>query len=210
MGVWRVPYHGASEDFLRANVNAITNDCIEWPYCKNANGYGLATIDGKQRTANNWMCRLAHGDPILIWNEAAHRCGNRGCVNPRHLRWATRVENSADRKLHGTENIGENNGKTALTEADVLAIRNAPPNINVLAERYGVSRRCIAHIRSGTRWAHVGGPRATKERNSRPMCRHGHIYDEANTRWTKDGYRQCQACNRAAARRSYHRKRQAA
>lgn len=29
-------------------------------------------------------------------------CHNRGCVNPRHLRWGTRQDNIADRILDGT------------------------------------------------------------------------------------------------------------
>lgn len=155
MAKWLAPYHGASEEFLRRHVNATTDDCIMWPYGKTPLGYGYATINGIQRTANNWMCRLAHGEPLLIWCHAAHRCGNPGCVNPRHLRWATHAENMADKNRDGTSNHGERNGKTKLTADDVRAIRAAPPKLQPLMDRYGMSRHGISKIRSGKRWGHV-------------------------------------------------------
>lgn len=155
MARWLAPYHGASEQFLRQHVSAATDDCIDWPYGKNANGYGLAVVNGIQRTASNWMCRLAHGEPFMIWNHAAHSCGNSACVNPKHLRWATHAENMADKNRHGTSNHGERNGKTKLTAEDVRAIRAAPPNLKPLMDRYGMSRDGISKIRSRRRWAHV-------------------------------------------------------
>lgn len=155
MAKWKAPSHGSSEAFLRQHVDATTNDCIEWPYGKNGNGYGLAVVGGIQRTASNWMCRLAHGEPFLIWGQAAHSCRNPGCVNPRHLRWATHAENMADKNEDGTSNHGERNGKTKLTADDVRAIRAAPPKLGPLMEKYGMSRDGIVKIRNRTRWAHV-------------------------------------------------------
>jgi hypothetical protein len=200
MGVWTVPYHGATEDFLRSLVGTTEQNCILWPYGKNDRGYGLATIGGVQRAASNWMCRLAYGEPFLIWNNAAHSCCNPACVNPNHLRWATHAENMADRKLHGTVNRGERNGKTTLTEADVIAIREAPAKLKPLMERYGLSKHAISKIRSGKRWGHVGGFRTSRQRGHMPTCWNGHPFNEANTRWTRDGYRQCRTCDREQAK----------
>lgn len=204
MGNWTVPYHGATADFLRSLVGTGEQRCIEWPYNKTPLGYGSATIDGKQRGAHNWMCRLAHGEPFSIWRNAAHSCDNPSCVNPNHLKWATHAENMADKERAGTVARGENNGRTRLTEADVIAIREAPANLAPLMEKYGMSKHAISRIRSGKRWAHVGGRRTSRQRSHEPACRNGHAFDEANTRWTADGYRQCRACDRqrTAARRA--------
>lgn len=201
MGRWKVTYHGQTEDFLRGLVGTKEKGCIEWPFAKNDKGYGLAVVNSKQRGAHNWMCRLAHGEPHLIWKHAAHSCGNPGCVNPNHLRWATHVENMADKLLHGTMNRGERNGKTTITEADVIAIREAPAKLAPLVEKYGLTKHSISKIRAGRTWKHVGGPRTSRQRGHMPTCWNGHAYDEENTRWTADGYRQCRACDRENARK---------
>jgi hypothetical protein len=210
MGVWRVPYHGATEDFLRSLVGTTERDCIEWPYAKAASGHGWATIDGVQRRASNWMCRLAYGEPFFIWKNAAHKCGNAGCVNPNHLRWATHTENMADKWRHGTMNIGERNGKTWLTEADILAIREAPAKLKPLMEKYGLTKYAVSKIRAGKTWKHVGGPRTSRQRGHFPTCWNGHPFNEENTRWTTDGYRQCRVCDREQARARRQAKRQEA
>ena len=148
---------GATEAFLRAHVNYDGDECLKWPYCTNDRGYGLAVIGGKQRGAHRLMCMLAHGEPPTPEHEAAHSCGkgHEGCVNPKHLRWATHKENCRDMFIHGTLNIGERNAKTKITEDDVRAIRAAPPILAPLMQRYGMSKHAISKIRSGKRWGHV-------------------------------------------------------
>lgn len=37
----------------------------------------------------------------------------------------------------------------------------------------------------------------------RDTCFAGHLYTEANTRWTKGGYRRCRACEREASKRRW-------
>jgi hypothetical protein len=204
MAKWLAPYHGASEEFLRSHVATEADGCLPWPYGTDKHGYGFATIDGIQRRASNWMCRLAHGEPFMIWKHAAHSCGNPSCVNPKHLRWASHAENMADKEKHGTVNRGERNGKTTITEADVLAIREAPAKLAPLMARYGLSKYAISKIRSGKRWAHIGGPRSSRQRGTSPQCWNGHPFDEANTRWTSDGYRQCRVCDRERAMERRH------
>lgn len=148
---------GATEAFLRAHVGHDSDECLIWQFATNAAGYGLATIDGHQTLASRWMCTLAHGEPPSPRHEAAHRCGNghNGCVNPKHLRWATAKQNCADRTIHGTDNRGERSGRTTLTADDIRAIRAAPPDLIALMKRYSVSKGCISKIRSGKRWGHV-------------------------------------------------------
>lgn len=146
---------GASEAFIRAHAGHEGDACIEWPFCKNDRGYGLAVIGGVQRAASRWMCVIAHGDPTPPRDQAAHSCGNPGCVNPKHLRWATHLENMKDRWIHGTTPRGERSGRTRLTEDDVRAIRAAPPLLKPLMEKYGLSKHGVSKIRGGRRWAHI-------------------------------------------------------
>jgi HNH endonuclease len=145
----------SSERFLREHIAYDSDDCLLWPYCCNERGYGLAVVDGVQSLASRWMCQLAHGDPPSAEHEAAHSCGNPPCVNQKHLRWATPIENQADREIHGTTNKGERNGKTHLSAGDIRAIRAAAPDLKTLMARYSVSKGCISKIRSGQRWSHV-------------------------------------------------------
>ena len=79
-------------------------DCLLWPYGKNSSGYGQTSIEsgGKLVTASRIMCMLAHGEPEHHMLDAAHSCGNRPCVNPNHLRWATPEQNMQDTRLHKT------------------------------------------------------------------------------------------------------------
>lgn len=148
---------GATEAFLRAHKDFAEDVCLKWPFAVNARGYGLAVIGGFQTIASRWMCILAHGEPPTPKHQAAHSCGkgHEGCVNPKHLSWKTHTENMADRKVHGTENIGERNGKTKLTVEDVLAIRAAPPHLKPLVEKYGMTKHSLSRIRTGKRWGHI-------------------------------------------------------
>lgn len=66
---------------------ASTEDCIMWPFAL-SRGYGVMKINGKARTVNSIVCEKRWGDPgVKAW--ASHTCGNKACVNPNHLEWAS-------------------------------------------------------------------------------------------------------------------------
>lgn len=48
------------------------------------------------------VCERVNGPAPTEKHETAHGCGNSWCVNKRHLRWATHIENEADKLIHGT------------------------------------------------------------------------------------------------------------
>jgi len=135
-----------------------TDDCVLWPYGKNAYGYGrLGTPFGGTRGAHRVACMLAHGDPP-VGHDAAHSCRSRACVNPRHLRWATRKENMRDKVRDGTNPTGERHGGAKLDEQDVIDIRSrvrAGEVQSALAAEFGVSRATVCLLVSGKNWAHV-------------------------------------------------------
>lgn len=150
--------NGEPLDWLLQNLGAETDLCVEWPFnTGRGGGYGTVWIEGRSVPAHRHVCELVHGAPPSLKHQAAHGCGNRRCVNPRHLRWATNAENQADRCLHGTSNAGERNPMHKLTEADVRSIKSriGIARQSDLAREFGVSDALVSLIASGKKWSHV-------------------------------------------------------
>ena len=149
--------------FIEKSLNELTDSCIIWPYNKDGNGYARGTIDGIERQISPYVCEKAHGLPPAPWPvyQAAHSCGqgHQGCINHRHLRWATAKENMDDQLIHGTRVYGEKHKHAKLTEADVIEIRRLRPGVPLkeLATRYGVAISAISRIANGVRWGHIIG-----------------------------------------------------
>lgn len=150
---------GAALQWLHQHAQHSDDECLTWPFGNNETGYGFIRIDGRVIKASRAMCILAHGQPASPALQAAHSCGNgrMGCVNPRHLRWATQSENQADRVTHGTSNRGERCGSAVLTLADVVRIRALAgiERQRDLARQYGVAQATISKIQRGERWAWI-------------------------------------------------------
>lgn len=132
------------------------DECLSWPYGTNGVGYGVISFVGKRMSATRLVCTLAHGEPPTPDHDAAHQCGNGhlGCVNPSHLAWKTKTENAADKKIHGTVNIGERNGSSKLTAqqvTDIMLLKGCKPKSEI-AKSFGVSRTTIEFIHSGKKW----------------------------------------------------------
>lgn len=141
--------------FLYSAMEAETDDCIEWPYSRSS-GYGQTYYAGRVQQTHRLICKLVHGEPDGPM-QAAHRCGNRTCVNPKHIRWATSAENIADKEAHGTKLIGSATNSAKLTEADVVAIRGlrgkmSPPKIAAI---FGVNAVTIRRVLARETWRHV-------------------------------------------------------
>ena len=134
-----------------------SNDCLIWPFSRSEMGYAVLAFEGWQGYASRHICKLAHGEPPAENMQAAHSCGNGhlGCVNPRHLRWATPRENVADKTMHGTRRFGEDHCIAKLTERDVREIRQSAMTQTALAAKYGVHQATISCIVLRKTWQHV-------------------------------------------------------
>lgn len=139
---------------LRAWIMAVMSyrgdNCIRWPSSLNRSGYGNITIDGKLHMPHRLVCIAMHGAPPSFEHEVAHACGNSACCNPLHLRWATKKENAADKRLHGTQKSGEAHHNAKLSNEAVAYIRDSRGETqSSLAKQFGVSFQTISDIRRG-------------------------------------------------------------
>lgn len=138
-----------------------SRECILWKNSTDGRGgYGKVWDPTLQKMvfAHRVVCEAAHGAPPTPAHEAAHGCNTRLCVNPAHLRWATKLENMGDRDYESTKLVGVEIGTSVLTETQVREIRAAPRGYGtgyLLAEQYGVSDATISSIRHNKGWRHV-------------------------------------------------------
>jgi hypothetical protein len=134
-------------------------DCLHWPFARNARGYGQVRHEGPQVPAHRLMCTFVNGWPPTQSHHAAHSCGkgHLGCVNPRHLRWATPSENQADRIKHGTNLSGENCPTAKLSEDQartILALKGKFTQLKI-AEMCGASVSTVGQIHTRRTWARL-------------------------------------------------------
>lgn len=126
-------------------------------------GYCLIglTKDKKQTwgSVHRLVAKAFLGPPPTPKHEAAHNDGTRTNNEESNLRWATRADNFADKRIHGTAMIGEINPASKLTEAAVMQIR-ALYKPGVVTQRelgvlFGVSKVAIRYVINRKTWSHV-------------------------------------------------------
>lgn len=132
------------------------DECLPWPFGDNGKGYGVFHVKRRAVSAHGYVCERTYGPRPTRDHEAAHSCGkgHLGCVNPRHLRWATRSENSADKVAHGTVSRGARNPANRLSEDDVRSIRAliGLRTQREIAAQFGVCQMTISHIATRKQW----------------------------------------------------------
>ena len=147
---------GDLPSYLKDVVLGFTgDDCLPWPYGTRA--YGLIKIDGRNIEVHRLVCEILYGPSPSPKHEAAHRCGNSRCCNPKHLRWATPSENQHDKIAHGTLPQGERHHKTKLTETEVRRIRRLRGIMSTreTSMRFAVSESCVKTIQARKSWKYL-------------------------------------------------------
>jgi hypothetical protein len=131
---------------LLSALHSQTNDCVSWPFGGSGYGYSTVWFDGTTRRVHRLICEAAHGPQPTPKHVAAHSCGNNGCINPRHLRWATQSENMLDREAHGTVPRGYK-----ISEADAAEIRALKGQMSQwqIAKRFGITDSYVSAIHRG-------------------------------------------------------------
>jgi HNH endonuclease len=139
---------GMTIQFIRQHELYAHKDwCLIWPFSK-SRGYGTFRYLGKTYYAHRFMCELAHGHAPSDIHEAAHSCGDAGCVNPNHLSWKTPSANGLDCRKHGTHvrsRLGSG-GKITPEQAETIRSLKGVKKLWELADEYGVSESTISNI----------------------------------------------------------------
>ena len=115
--------------------------CWNWLLSQTKTGYGQQFFMGAKRGAHRVAFFLAFG----YWpKEVAHRCFNRACVNPEHLKDSTHIDNVRE--------------SAASTLTLAMAVRLASEYKGRygdrvrIAKRYGVSVSTVGRILRGGSW----------------------------------------------------------
>ncbi len=137
--------------------------CWIWTGGLDGYGYGRMQVGGRAGItlrAHRASYEIHHGE-IPEGMCVLHKCDERRCLNPGHLRLGTRPDNTRDMMAKGRHRcgFGERSGRSRLTEADVLSIRAQYETGGVtqweLSRRFNTARSNISAVVTGATWRHV-------------------------------------------------------
>lgn len=117
-------------DWIEAHKDYPHEDwCLVWPFAREkrtGRGQFGGNEEGEERWAHRVMCEAVHGPAPAEKPQAAHSCGNghEGCVNPRHLSWATNSENQLQRYAQGRGNPNANGSISMFTPEQIAEIQS--------------------------------------------------------------------------------------
>jgi DNA-binding transcriptional regulator YiaG len=139
--------------------------CLIWPFARESRvGRGMMAVSGSKKVwAHRAMCELVHGPAPTDKPQAAHSCGNgdQGCVNPRHLSWASNSENQLQRyRMHDRGPSNTTGSKSRFTPTQIAEIRAKYGEFTQtkLAEMYGCSLGTIQYyLKYREERGHAGG-----------------------------------------------------
>lgn len=97
---------------------------------------------------------------------ACHKCSNKACVNPDHLYWGTRSDNTKDMFKEGVHNFlkmdlrGENHPLSKISDNDVLlarSMKNDGFTITEISKKLGYKKTTLNNIiyKNSKRFKHL-------------------------------------------------------
>lgn len=147
--------YGAPQRWLDEHIPSKTDDCLIWPFARDNFGYAKMRNEDENDLVHRIVCKQKHGAAPVDKPLAVHECGNgdEACVNDRHIRWGTYIENQEHRIGHGTSNRGKGG---ILTEAQARSIKGrlaAGERCADLAREFGVNFVTVHDIQQRRSWA---------------------------------------------------------
>lgn len=159
-----------SRQFLVDHLDFVSEECLIWPFSR-TRGYGQFGYLGKGYYAHRYMCELKRGPAPSDIHEAAHSCGNNGCVNPAHLSWKTPSENMMDCRGHGTHIRSRygNTGKLTQEEAQAIRALKGVMKLREIADQFGISESAVSNIWVGRTYSRTRNipPRWAPDENAK-------------------------------------------
>jgi len=141
---------------IKIEYNTTNNGCWECYSHALHKGYPRARRNGKQTLIHRIFYERKYNVTLSSDIILRHICDNPLCINPEHLIPGTHEDNVADRIERDRSAKGAVNGRSKLTEKEVLEIRNNTIlNNRELSNKYKVDRKLIRLIRQNKIWKHI-------------------------------------------------------
>lgn len=147
---------GSNESLIDKFLKKVkkTETCWLWTGFIKKSGYGLYNKKRVHRIAYELF--KGHIPKGMF---VCHSCDVRNCVNPDHLWLGTNKDNLNDMKIKGRGPRGEKQGRSKLTEKQVIEIRKKyiPRKRTTydLAKEYGINQSMVYTIISRKTWKHL-------------------------------------------------------
>lgn len=147
-------------------MRKLTDDCIDHGRKGYGLGYATAWVNKDGQRLSTTLHRKIFYESTGEWPEVVrHKCDNPRCINPQHLEAGTQLDNVHDcisrGRLGDCRNFGASNGRTVLTEEQVIEIRtiyikgSKQFGFPALSRRFGISISQVKRVVDGVHHAKV-------------------------------------------------------
>lgn len=148
-----------ARDYMNEWLEVDSDECFEWPFFRNPDGYAILRWEGKNKAVHRFACEKANGPSPFEGAVVRHTCGNGmlGCFNPKHVIWGTVAENNTDRVIQEKQTHGEESHFAKITAELAVQIYNDPRTPTEIGKALDINRHTVYKIKNGKTWARYTG-----------------------------------------------------